>query len=138
MSNARSPREVCSTTIGISGLMVLALFRLPGLIPPGKCKAAPPPEASLPRAPWRPGGWVSAAFGGRARGPAGARGASGPGGPELLAGGGALRGDRDGGLDQAVERLALGDVLAQALEAARLAQLREQLVGVRSLPALVG
>src|ERR1700689_3735056 len=34
MSNARSPRDVCSTTIGISGLMVLALFRLPGSIPP--------------------------------------------------------------------------------------------------------
>src|SRR3954464_11514834 len=27
MSNARSPREVCSTTIGTSGLTVLASFR---------------------------------------------------------------------------------------------------------------
>ena len=28
MSNARSPRDVCSTTMGTSGLMVLALFRV--------------------------------------------------------------------------------------------------------------
>ena len=37
MSNARSPREVCSTTIGTRGLMVLALFRSAGGIPSG-CK----------------------------------------------------------------------------------------------------
>src|SRR5215218_643028 len=30
MSNARSPREVCSTTIGTSGLIALALFRVYG------------------------------------------------------------------------------------------------------------
>src|SRR5436190_6268815 len=34
MSNARSPREVCSTTIGTSGLMVLASFACtPGFLP---------------------------------------------------------------------------------------------------------
>ena len=31
MSNARSPREVCSTTIGTSGLTVLASFRFVAL-----------------------------------------------------------------------------------------------------------
>src|SRR5918993_3636735 len=33
MSNARSPREVCSTTIGTSGLTVLASFRVQRLSP---------------------------------------------------------------------------------------------------------
>src|SRR5215213_860326 len=36
MSNARSPREVCSTTMGTRGLMVLAVFRFLGRIPPGR------------------------------------------------------------------------------------------------------
>src|SRR3954467_14871569 len=33
MSNARSPREVCSTTIGTSGLTVLASFRFERSVP---------------------------------------------------------------------------------------------------------
>src|SRR5689334_14029028 len=33
MSNARSPREVCSTTIGTSGLTVLASFRVSASFP---------------------------------------------------------------------------------------------------------
>src|ERR1700722_15695156 len=96
MSNARSPREVCSTTIGISGLMVLALFRLPGLIPPGKCKAAPPPRRVYqPRsAVLRLGGWR----------------------PELLAGRGPLGSDRDRRLDEPCERLIGGDIRPQLLE----------------------
>ena len=40
MSNARSPREVCSTTIGTSGLMVLASFRFLGRIP-AECSNRP-------------------------------------------------------------------------------------------------
>src|SRR5438270_2368602 len=32
MSNARSPRDVCSTTIGTRGLMVLAVFSLSRLV----------------------------------------------------------------------------------------------------------
>src|SRR5215213_8232365 len=35
MSNARSPRDVCSTTIGTRGLIVLALFRFLGSNPAG-------------------------------------------------------------------------------------------------------
>src|SRR4051812_49691863 len=35
MSKARSPRDVCSTTMGTSGLMVLALFRSSVRIPAG-------------------------------------------------------------------------------------------------------
>src|SRR3954466_16310048 len=35
MSNARSPREVCSTTIGTSGLTVLASFRVSRSNPSG-------------------------------------------------------------------------------------------------------
>src|SRR3954452_22592578 len=40
MSNARSPRDVCSTTMGTSGLMLLALFRLVGSIPSGRASLA--------------------------------------------------------------------------------------------------
>src|ERR1700688_378654 len=42
MSNARSPREVCSTTIGTSGLIVLALVSLRR------------PDSSRRLAAWRP------------------------------------------------------------------------------------
>src|SRR3954468_14550824 len=35
MSKARSPRDVCSTTMGTSGLMLLALFRSSIRIPAG-------------------------------------------------------------------------------------------------------
>src|SRR5579859_26500 len=121
MSNARSPREVCSTTIGISGLMVLALFRLPGLIPPGKCKAAPPPRRVYQPARRAPEG----------------RSLTSTGRPELLARGRTLGRDRDRGGDETVDRRLGGDILAQLLEAARLAQLREQLGRVGGAPALV-
>src|SRR6185437_13100059 len=39
MSNARSPREVCSTTIGTRGLMANALFLLLGRNPSGAVAA---------------------------------------------------------------------------------------------------
>src|SRR5215218_5815388 len=42
MSNARSPRDVCSTTIGTRGLIVLALFRFLGSNPArAECFPAP-------------------------------------------------------------------------------------------------
>src|ERR1700704_3178304 len=121
MSNARSPREVCSTTIGISGLMVLALFRLPGSIPPGKCKAAPPPRrvyqpgyaALVVRAAGREAGdgertaaCLRRIAGPRRGGAAGGGERPSPAGrPELLAGRGTLRRDGDRRVDEAIERL---------------------------------
>ena len=119
MSNARSPRDVCSTTIGISGLMVLALFRLPGLIPPGKCKAAPPPGRVYQPSAAAQGASGSHRLTGRRRLRRRRRRR-----PELLARGGPLGRDRHGGLDEALERLVGGDVVAQLLEAPGLAQLR--------------
>src|SRR5918999_391090 len=41
MSNARSPREVCSTTIGTSGLTVLASFRVRRLNPARRASLRP-------------------------------------------------------------------------------------------------
>src|ERR1700679_4147607 len=108
MSNARSPREVCSTTIGINGLMVLALFRLPGSIPPGKCKAAPPPSRVYQ--PRRAARW---AYLTRRRTPGSAPWRR----PELLARSGALRRDRHGRLDEAIECLLACHVVAQLLVA---------------------
>src|SRR5215471_8676035 len=50
MSNARSPREVCSTTIGTSGLMVLASFACtPGFLP--NVAIAPGVPPGVPAAP---------------------------------------------------------------------------------------
>src|SRR5919198_5037653 len=46
MSNARSPREVCSTTIGTSGLTVLASFRF-GRSSPAQLAWAGSPGDSL-------------------------------------------------------------------------------------------
>src|ERR1700754_2663543 len=50
MSNARSPRDVCSTTIGTRGLIVLALFRFLGSNPSGESRVL-----------WRPSGGASLA-----------------------------------------------------------------------------
>src|SRR5437588_513335 len=58
MSNARSPREVCSTTIGTSGLMLLASFASSIRILPGECsnRPVPPPwGGSAARCPDLPG-----------------------------------------------------------------------------------
>src|SRR5688500_7541283 len=85
MSKARSPREVCSTTIGTSGLIVLALFRLAARNP------ARGPGTRTPRADLAPGRASLAIAFGR---PAGVgacrndvRGRPGPGGPKLARGG---------------------------------------------------
>src|SRR4051794_9304266 len=133
MSNARSPREVCSTTIGTRGLMALALFRGSGRNPSGEC------DESIGA-----GGWPEASngFSPVRRGPTG-RGArlrrwtrrpSGAGRPqlsgrlralllrrpELLACLGLIQRDRLRVLDQHVDCLAHRDVLAQRLVAALL------------------
>ena len=132
MSNARSPRDVCSTTIGISGLMVLALFRLPGSIPPGKCKAAPPPSRVYQPALRRSSAVLDAVrcpmFGG----------AQDPGVQSFSRAAARSGRDRDRRLDEALERLLGRDVVAQVLEAAGPPQLRQQLRGLGDAPALVG
>src|SRR5664280_2201941 len=122
MSNARSPREVCSTTIGTSGLMILASFAsCAGFLPTVATGSQRPPRgpgSSAPRRPdllWLPFG---ALFAGR---------------PELLA---SLRLiDADGARlpDEHLDRLTVGDVLAQRLETAGLAQLLHEISGVRSV-----
>src|SRR4051812_20660432 len=47
MSNARSPREVCSTTIGTRGLMANALFLLLGRNPSGAVQTTPERRGNL-------------------------------------------------------------------------------------------
>ena len=54
MSNTRSPREVCSTTIGTSGLMVLASFLVLGSNPSGAMAGAQE-GAGAPGRLWTPG-----------------------------------------------------------------------------------
>src|SRR4051812_38775364 len=110
MSNARSPREVCSTTIGTSGLTVLASFRFSRSNPSRsrRSRRASLSDGPLPltrghssnaQAPPEPVQMLS----------------SGP-----LAGGlGGLRRDRLGRLGDDVERLPLGEVLLELLEPAR-------------------
>src|ERR687886_782804 len=100
MSNARSPREVCSTTIGTSGLTVLASFRFEYSNPARhQGTAAPRLHATAGRrSPGQPG-----PFGQTARLPpsgtggpelAGAGRLAGPGGPQLVARLGLLDRDR--------------------------------------------
>ena len=127
MSNARSPREVCSTTMGTSGLMVLASFRSRARIP-ARTKRWPRPSraASLaigrraagrlpaPRARGRRRAVTSPAS--RAReAPSSAR--SGPGVHSLSR---ALACSTEIGvrvLGEQVDGGALGEVLAQVVEA---------------------
>src|SRR5271166_1909156 len=99
MSNARSPREVCSTTIGTSGLMVLPLVSLRR------------PDSSRRLARRSPIG----------RGPQTARlGGLGVlqllGRPQLLAGLRLGEGDRLGGGRDQLDGLARGEVLAHLLQ----------------------
>src|SRR5437899_8795624 len=119
MSNARSPREVCSTTIGTSGLMVLALVSLRRPDSSTRRLAGRPLIGWRPQTSWRERG--RRLLGG------------GLGGPQALA---RLRlGDRDGGGaggDQ-LDRLAGGDVLAHLLQAPGRAQLLEALRGLHPL-----
>src|SRR5918992_5337686 len=129
MSNARSPREVCSTTIGTSGLTVLASFRFrrssPACFPGWRARRQtsnrqPPPRQVVwlgTRRPELPG---SAALGL-------------PGRPQLVARLRLLDRDRLRGLRDDIERLALGEILLERVEPAARAQARQQLLRGGSL-----
>src|SRR3990170_2197397 len=131
MSNARSPRDVCSTTIGTSGLTVLASFRLSGANPAYERLRRSHPldrgESSNGRPPSNP---VCGLASGR---PETARGGLfplvGARGPELLARLCLLDRDRLRGVGDAVDRLALGELVAERIEPAAGAQSLEQLLG---------
>src|SRR5947209_14470722 len=121
MSNARSPREVCSTTMGTSGLIVLASFAssggfLHGSNVPGAGRRARAPGRWGPRA--RPPPERDRGLGARRPDLAGAlAGLLAAGGPELLARLGLLDGDRHSLAHEQLRGLAGGDVVAHALEA---------------------
>src|SRR5690242_11476124 len=136
MSNARSPREVCSTTMGTSGLMFLASFACAaGFLPnvatalcgrsgittgrtPGSERARPS-SAAGGSAPGRPK--TSSARAGRLR-------VFLAGCPQLLSRLRLLDADRLGLADEQLERLAGRDVLAHAVEPPVRAQIFEQLL----------
>ena len=108
MSNARSPREVCSTTIGTSGLMVLASFACaPGFLPNvaiAGCRAA----LGSGREP------ASASRASRAARPP-PSGSSLPGRPQLLARLRLLDADRLRALDDQLERHAAWPTSSRSL-----------------------
>src|SRR5690349_3712152 len=135
MSKARSPRDVCSTTIGTSGLTVLASFRLSGANPAyERLRRAHPldrGESSNGRRPSNPVGRLASGRPEPAR--SGLLRLVGARGPELVAGLGLLDGDRGGGVGDAVVRLALRELGLQAVEAAAGAQAVEQLLGRRAV-----
>src|ERR1035437_3896558 len=137
MSNARSPREVCSTTIGTSGLIVLASFASSGgFLPnvatarawPARHPASPvraalessgarldssrprPRRSSVPGRPELAGTLLGAFLAGR---------------PKLVASLRLLDADLVGLPHEQLERLAVGDLLAHLLHPIRLAQLLE-------------
>src|SRR4051794_217089 len=120
MSNARSPRDVCSTTIGTSGLTVLASFRLSGANPAyERLRRAHPldrGESSNGEPPSNP---VAGLASGRPE-PArpGPLGLVRPRRPELVARLRLLDGGRGGGVGDVVDRLALGELRLEAVEPA--------------------
>src|SRR5690349_9730431 len=128
MSKARSPRDVCSTTMGTSGLMVLALFRSSIRIPAGGPKwigdGSKEPTNRIFRDSALPGHWCQGATGSlRTGGPDGLLHALRVllvGGPKLLADLGLLGRDRPGVLRQEVDHLPLRQVLLQLVQPARL------------------
>src|SRR5215210_3913837 len=135
MSNARSPREVCSTTIGTSGLTVLASFRLSGANPAyERLRRAHPldrGESSNGEPPPNPVRRLASGRPEAAR--PGLLGLVGPGGPELVARLRLLDGDRRRGVRDPVDRLALGELGLEVLEPAAGAQALEQLLGGRAV-----
>src|SRR5918999_4284638 len=125
MSNARSPREVCSTTIGTSGLTVLASFRFrrssPACFPGWRARR----QTSNRRAPL----WPVVRLGRRGPEPAGGGALGGGSGrPQLVARPRLLDRDRLRGLRDDVERLALREILLERVEPAGGAQALEQLL----------
>src|ERR671933_1310777 len=136
MSNARSPREVCSTTIGTSGLTVLASFRFESSNPSDGPEAlATARGRSLagsvatphcgPDRSFRPGRERLRA--GRPELARAGAGRFGAGRPQLVARLGLLDRDRLRGVGDQVQRLALGEVVAQRVEPPVGAQPLEQL-----------
>src|SRR4051794_6492074 len=124
MSKARSPREVCSTTIGTSGLTVLASFRVWRLDPARRASARSSRRESTNRAWARTWGADPLR---RGRGTAsgvgcpelpGALGLALLGRPELVAGLRLGDRDRDGRVGQDVDGLVLREVRAEAVEPA--------------------
>src|ERR1700749_4592985 len=148
MSKARSAREVCSTTIGTRGLIVLASFASSaGILPdcsnrPGLAGRAAPASAAG-------GGWVGTVGGdpiplgsiGLAAGsPELSGGWAGPGlgsllapGPELLACLGLFDRDRLCLGHQQVDGLPRGHFCPHSIEATGRLELLEQLLGGRAL-----
>src|SRR4051812_45673798 len=141
MSKARSPRDVCSTTMGTSGLMLLALFRSSIRIPAGGPQGVgdgseEPTNRLFPD---------SASGGHRASGGAGPLRTRGPdrlfdalrlllvGRPQLLAGTRLLGRDRLRVLGNEVDRRALGEILLDLVEAAGLLEALAQLLGRSAL-----
>src|SRR2546422_7252250 len=120
MSNARSPREVCSTTMGTSGLRVLALVSLRAA--DSSTRLAGP---SVIRGGPQPAGRSDAA---RLLGPLGA------GRPQPLPGLRLADRDRLGARGDQLHRLARGLFLAQVLHAPGRTQPLEQRGGLDALP----
>src|SRR3954467_14443249 len=137
MSKARSPRDVCSTTMGTSGLMVLALFRSSIRIPAGGTSGTvggsgertnrlfaastvrPPRRARGAEAlrTWRPDRLFDA------------RRVLLLGRPQLLARLRLLLGDRLGVLGQELDGEALRQLLPQAVQASGLLEALAELLG---------
>src|SRR5438067_4989704 len=126
MSNARSPREVCSTTIGTSGLIVLASFASSAGFLPNVATGMLRPDC------FRRTSEASAA--GRPQLPAPLLGSFLAGRPQRVA---CLRLlDRDGLRlpDQQLRGLVVGDLLTHPLQAIVLAQVLEQLLRSAARP----
>src|SRR5205085_2906733 len=127
MSNARSPREVCSTTIGTSGLIVLASFASSaGFLP------------NVATAVRRPGGiqrtYECSSAARRPQLAAPGLGALLVRRPQLVAGFRLLDRDRFCLADQHLDGLTTRDLLAHARQAVPFAQLLEYLRGRRASP----
>src|ERR1051325_8747470 len=143
MSNARSPREVCSTTIGTSGLTVLASFRF---------ERSSPAQVHVG---WEPGVSLAIGRGRKTRLPASlnltpvlatgrpelARRAAGlfaAGRPQLVARLRLLDRDRLRRVGDEVERLALRKVLLERVDAPARLQALQQLLRRRAVGPVAG
>src|SRR5215216_6215921 len=117
MSNARSPREVCSTTMGTSGLTVLASFRFERSSPAqlrGLGARRQPSNRSTAETRLS-GGLLLTSAGGCPELTRGGPALLAAGRPELVARPCLLDRDRLRGVGDEVERLALGEVVLEAL-----------------------
>src|SRR3954447_7256133 len=136
MSKARSPRDVCSTTMGTSGLMLLALFRssirIPAGGPHGVGDGSKEPTNRLFADSALSGHRASAGAGSlRTRGPellSGAFRLALVGRPQLVADAGLLGRDRLGVVGEELDRGPLGQVLADLVEPARLLEALAELL----------